>query len=88
MEDMVQASEHLPEEILEKAFHLLFGPEWKISWSRIDKANEMRSVIRGNSQPCAPFCRWISVVDYLSKQVKLKKERNGNESTQRHPEIY
>lgn len=62
--DMLSAA-NLSDEILTSAFHILFGRDWKNIWTEREKAMEMRSIIRGNTQPCAPFENWLAVIKYL-----------------------
>ena len=61
----VLAAVHLSDEILMEAFHILFGRNWKKSWTERDKAREMRSIIKGDTQPCCPFENWVAVIKYL-----------------------
>jgi hypothetical protein len=55
-----------PDNFLSEAFHILFGRNYKKSWTETDKANEMRSIIKGSTQPCVPFENWVAVVKFLS----------------------
>jgi len=61
----VLAAVNLSDEILMEAFHVLFGRNWKKSWTERDKAREMRSIIKGDTQPCCPFENWVAVIKYL-----------------------
>jgi hypothetical protein len=53
------------EKRLVDAFHILFGRNYKKAWTETDKANEMRSIIKGNTQPCVSFDNWVAVVKFL-----------------------
>jgi hypothetical protein len=61
----VLAAVHLSDEILMEAFNILFGRNWKKSWTERDKAREMRSIIKGDTQPCCQFENWVAVIRYL-----------------------
>ena len=55
----------LDDEILSEAFKILFDPTWKRNWTKHDKANDMRSIIQGQTQPCRPFFNYAECIDYL-----------------------
>jgi len=63
--NVVLAAGQLSDEILTEAFHILFGRNWKKYWSERDKAREMRSIIKGDTQPCCSFENWVAVIKYL-----------------------
>lgn len=58
------------DEILEKAFKILFGDIWKASWSRHDKANEMRSILNENLSSLASFKSWVKTIEFLNSNRK------------------
>lgn len=61
---------NLNENILAKAFEILFGNEWKSNWSINNKANDMLSIINGGTQPCVPFENWLKCIKFLEEHPK------------------
>lgn len=59
----------LSDETLANAFVLLYGPHWKRDWNDASKAREMRSIFDGGTQPCAPFEKWVTVVNFIQDQL-------------------
>lgn len=53
--------------ILAEAFTILFDPTWKRNWTHRDKAKEMRSIIKGQTQVCRPFFNYAECIDFISR---------------------
>lgn len=65
---VMQALPELSNEVLAEAFAILYDKEWKNYWPVKSKADEMRSIIRANDQPCRPFENWVRCIDFLMAQ--------------------
>lgn len=50
---------------LSEAYDILFGKDWKKTWSERGRANEMRSIIRGGTMPCIAIEKWAECIDFL-----------------------
>jgi len=61
----VMGAHHLPDDILMEAYHILFGR--KEQKSMIDKAAEMRLIIRGDIRPRCDFSNWVSAIRFLAQ---------------------
>lgn len=66
---VMQGLVELSDEVLAEAFAILYGKVWKKYWPKKSKADEMRSIIRANDQPCRPFENWIRCIDFLRTQA-------------------
>lgn len=56
----------LTDKKLADAFHILFGKDWKKYWTERDKAEEIRSIFNGGTQPCCPFANWAKLMKFLA----------------------
>ena len=65
----IDKAQQLPDEVLAHAYVLLYGEDWKMGWSDKSKAYEMRSILDGGCQPCAPFEKWVEVVGFIMSQI-------------------
>lgn len=65
----IDKARQLPNEVLAHAYVLLYGEDWKMGWSDKSKAYEMRSILDGGCQPCAPFEKWVEVVGFIMSQI-------------------
>lgn len=76
---VMQGLAELSDEVLAEAFAILFDKEWKRYWHTKSKADEMRSIIRANDQPCRPFENWVKCIDFLRTQASPTVASEGME---------
>ena len=69
--DSTESFESLPDEVLSNALSILLG-NYKLRWSVRYRAEEMRSILSGNTEYAVSFKKYLAVIDYLRLQAAEK----------------
>lgn len=62
LNDLLNGVFELSNEKLAKAYDILYGFE---NYNTKCKADEMRSILKGELKPCIDFVNWVKCIDYL-----------------------
>lgn len=69
--EFIYKARALDDEILSKAFRILFGDDFKRFFRDDYKASEMRSILSGGTMPCVSFENWLNCISFLSMEDSI-----------------
>lgn len=63
----------LDDQTLAEAFDILVAQSWVRDWGgEKHKADTMKNIIKGDTQPCQPFENFVKCIEFLSSPHQLR----------------